>query len=198
MTAANAGRGTMETLDLLESQLDKNTELIVNVPGEKWVGATPCAKFDTRALTNHMALANMFFVSVASGDPMHGSDGDDMPDVLGDDPVAVHRESATRLMKVLRAPGTLERTFDFGFAQMPGAMGVGLMLMETTVHGWDLAKATGQDTSIDPDVAGMLLQAAGALDGIRSPDGTPFGPAVDVPESAPPGDRLIAFAGRTP
>jgi uncharacterized protein (TIGR03086 family) len=63
-------------------------------------------------------------------------------------------------MRLLRQAGTLDRTFDFGFAQMPAPMGLGMMLMETTVHGWDLAKATGQDTAIDPDVAAMLLEGA--------------------------------------
>jgi len=187
----------LELLDLLESQLAKNTKLMANASRDQLSDPTPCTRFDTRALMNHMVLANHFFVSVATATPMEDP-GDDMPDVLGDDPVAAHRQSATGLMTLLRTPGTLDRTFDLGFAQMPSPAGLGMMLMETTVHGWDLAKATGQDTSIDPDVAAMLLGGASGLDGMRNPEGNPFGPAVEVPDSVSPGDRLVAFAGRTP
>jgi uncharacterized protein (TIGR03086 family) len=109
-----------------------------------------------------------------------------------------------RLLTVLRrssfssAPGVLDRTFDFGFAQMPGHAAVGIMVMEATVHGWDLAKATGQDTTIDPTLATMLLEGASALDAVRNEEGNPFGFAVDVPVDASPADKLIAASGRQP
>ena len=187
----------MDVLELIEAQLEKNDRLIAGVADEKLSAPTPCAQFDVRALMNHMVVANHFFVSVASGQPMEGA-GDEVPEVLGDDPAIAHGQSAVELMKTLREPGVQERTFNFGFAQMPAAMGLGLMLTETTVHGWDLAKAAGGDTSIDADVATMLLQGSQGIDAMRSPEGNPFGPAVEVPETASPGDRLVAFLGRTP
>jgi uncharacterized protein (TIGR03086 family) len=187
----------MDLVATLEGQLDRNTKAMANTPKEKHAAATPCPEFDARTLMNHMVLANYFFASVAKGERLEG-DGSDMPDMLGDDPAAAHQASAQQLIDALRGPGVLDRTFDFGFAQMPGQGALGIMVMEATVHGWDLAKATGQDASIDPTLATMLIDGASALDGVRNEQGNPFGFAVEVPTDAPPGDRLIALAGRQP
>lgn len=187
----------MDMLELLKAQLDKNTGMISKVTKKQMSGSTPCANFDAKALINHMVVGNRFFISVAQGNAMQDTGGEP-PDMIGDDAARAHRKSGEDLLKAMREPGAMERTFDFGFAQMPGAMALGLVLMETTVHGWDLAKATGQGTSIDPEVAGMLYQGAQAIDGMRTPEGNPFGPKVDVPDSASPGDKLVAFLGRNP
>jgi uncharacterized protein (TIGR03086 family) len=64
-------------------------------------------------------------------------------------------------------------------------------------HGWDLARALGQSTDLDPELAAQLLGASMIPDEFRGPDGqAPFGPKVDVPESAPAADRLAGVLGR--
>jgi uncharacterized protein (TIGR03086 family) len=187
----------MDLIATLEMQLERNTEAMANTPPEQHSARTPCPEFDARALMNHMVGANYFFASVAEGQRLE-DDGSGSPDLLGDDAAAAHHASATQLVSMLRRPGVLDRTFDFGFAQIPGQAALGLMVMETTIHGWDLAKATGQDATIDPALAEMLIAGAKALDSVRNEQGNPFGFVVDVPDSAPPGDRLIALSGRQP
>jgi hypothetical protein len=57
-------------------------------------------------------------------------------------------------------------------------------------HGWDLAKATGQPTDLDPELAGALLARITQMlpDSMRGPEGqAPFGPSVGVAASAPTG-----------
>jgi len=68
------------------------------------------------------------------------------------------------------------------------------------VHGWDLAKATGQPLALDRDLGAQFLafyrQAIG--DQMRGPDPVaPFG-AVLHTTSDDPIDQLVAFTGRTP
>jgi len=65
------------------------------------------------------------------------------------------------------------------------------------VHGWDLAKATGQETSIDPPLAEYALAFA---QGFVSDQMRPrvYGSSNPVPDDAPAGDRLVAFVGRNP
>jgi uncharacterized protein (TIGR03086 family) len=68
---------------------------------------------------------------------------------------------------------------------------------EFAVHAWDLARATGQSTDLDPEVAQRGLDFMSAA---LKPDnrGAAFGAAVSVPEDAPVYERLVAFAGRDP
>ena len=60
-------------------------------------------------------------------------------------------------------------------------------------HGWDLAKATGQPTDLEPELAAALLARVMQMlpDSMRGPEGrAPFGPRVEVAELAPAADRL--------
>jgi len=86
-----------------------------------------------------------------------------------------------------------------GGLDMPGEVAGSVAINEVVVHGWDIAVATGHDYACD----GGLIQAAftfvqSAV--AQNPDGTPglFGPPVEVPDTAPPLDRLIAATGRDP
>jgi uncharacterized protein (TIGR03086 family) len=71
---------------------------------------------------------------------------------------------------------------------------------ELVVHGWDVARATGQPYDPEPellDAARAFLEAFATPDAPAGPD-VPFGPAQFLPDSAPPLDRLVALAGRDP
>jgi uncharacterized protein (TIGR03086 family) len=66
-------------------------------------------------------------------------------------------------------------------------------------HGWDVAKATGQSTDLDPELAAELLEGARLAipDAFRGPDTqAPFGPEQPVPANATNADKLAAFLGR--
>ena len=52
-------------------------------------------------------------------------------------------------------------------AALLGLQALGAALTEAVVHSWDLAKATGQDTSIDDDLASTLLAQLEATIGRR-------------------------------
>ena len=75
---------------------------------------------------------------------------------------------------------------------------------DLVVHGWDLARATGQDDTMDPDeVAQMLPFAEGMPPEMRTPGAfgpgvVVFGPIVELPADAPAQDRLLGLMGRDP
>jgi uncharacterized protein (TIGR03086 family) len=72
-----------------------------------------------------------------------------------------------------------------------------IVFMEHLTHGWDLAKATDQDTRMPADLVAECMELAVPMDKMLRMPGV-CGPAVDVPESASPQDRFVAFMGRTP
>jgi hypothetical protein len=68
------------------------------------------------------------------------------------------------------------------------------------VHGWDLAKATGQSSDLDRELAGEFLAfyRQAIVDEYRGPDAVaPFGPLVTT-TSTDPVAQLAAISGRTP
>lgn len=100
------------------------------------------------------------------------------------------------LVAAWRSPDAWEGMTRAGGVDLPGEVAGLVALDEVVLHGWDLARATGQDYEPDPASAEALLPFVSGFD----PGGTPglFGPALDVSEDSPVFDQVLARAGRDP
>ncbi|RYP86023.1 TIGR03086 family protein [Nocardioides guangzhouensis] len=69
--------------------------------------------------------------------------------------------------------------------------------VEVMLHGWDLARGSGQDVAFDPDA---VAQARAVMEqiGRMGRDGGAFGALVDVGDDASDWDVVLAEAGRDP
>jgi len=65
------------------------------------------------------------------------------------------------------------------------------------MHTWDLARATGQDETLDAATCAAMLAGMEPMDEMLRASGQ-YGPRVDVPDDADPQTRLIGFIGRDP
>jgi hypothetical protein len=65
---------------------------------------------------------------------------------------------------------------------------------DLVVHGWDLARATGQDEQLDPAEVRRVLEATAGM-GALIRGGGAFGPPVEVPEDADEQTRMLAHLG---
>lgn len=86
-----------------------------------------------------------------------------------------------------------------GGIDMPGEVAASVATNEVIVHGWDLAAGTGHDFAADPNLVELAIAfVEPAVQ--HNPNGVPglFGPAVPVPDSAPPLHRLLGLTGRDP
>jgi uncharacterized protein (TIGR03086 family) len=71
---------------------------------------------------------------------------------------------------------------------------------ELVVHGWDVARSSGQDFEVDDVSMTHVERFVAAMSGpamAQAREGL-FGPVVEVPTDAPRLDRLVALAGRDP
>ena len=68
---------------------------------------------------------------------------------------------------------------------------------DLVVHGWDLARATGQDETIDDAEVARIWKDTEALGDNLRRSGV-CGPEVPVADDAPPADRLLGRLGRDP
>ncbi|HSA48885.1 MAG TPA: hypothetical protein VLH10_02075 [Yinghuangia sp.] len=69
--------------------------------------------------------------------------------------------------------------------------------MELVLHGWDAAKATGQEPAFSQDTAEAVLSLVEQYAGVyREYDG--FAVPVPVPVGAPALERALALSGRDP
>ncbi len=132
-------------------------------------------------------------------DPNGNAPADSVDDYSTPDNPAGEVIRAARTLDEAIRKGAGERPLRLGESEMPGAMSLSMMLWEYQVHGWDLARATGQDWS--PPAEGLeqsLDFAPGMLTDDFQGEGKAFAPRVDVPDDAPPLDRLLGLSGRDP
>jgi uncharacterized protein (TIGR03086 family) len=80
---------------------------------------------------------------------------------------------------------------------MPARMIAMMMLGELVVHGWDLARATGQTLSTDPTTLEIVLEMTETM-GPQGRKMGAFGDEVPVPDTAPLLDRVLGLSGRDP
>lgn len=185
--------------EVLQQAFASTANVLSGVTAEQMAGPTPCASWDVHDLVNHIVAGPAHFAATAeTGEAPHGGE---RPDYSAGDYTAVFNEGAARAVTAFSAEGAMGKMVTLPFATMPGGAFVFIAAIDTFTHGWDLAKATGQPTDLDPALAGQLLQVARASlpDSLRGPDGqAPFGPRVELAEAACPADQLAAFMGRQP
>jgi uncharacterized protein (TIGR03086 family) len=115
------------------------------------------------------------------------------------DLLAAYDDSRKAALAAFGVDGALERMVALPFGEFTGATLLGFAATDQFTHGWDLARALGLSTDLDPEYATELLARARIeiTDAYRGPEGAaPFGPAVEPPTGATPADRLAAFLGR--
>lgn len=161
---------------------------------------TPCPDYAVRELLGHLVgLATTFR---DAGLKRLGATTDTAPDsalpVLDPDWRTALPDRLAELGEVWAGSEAWEGTTRAGGVTLPAAVAGQVALNELIVHGWDLARATGQP--YDPPEAGLrvsyaFLAATGDDDPMR---GTIFGPAVPVAGDAPLLERVVGLSGRDP
>jgi uncharacterized protein (TIGR03086 family) len=154
---------------------------------------TPCPDFDVRTLLNHM-IGNLRMLAVAAEG---GKAAIPKGDQFGTDPGGAYNQRRDALLGALRSPGVLDRNWEMPFGSMAGNMMAGIAFMEHLTHGWDLAKATDQDTSMPSDLVSECMELVTSMESLLRTPGV-CGPAVSVSEDASVDDKFIAFMGRKP
>jgi uncharacterized protein (TIGR03086 family) len=175
--------------------LGETRGIVAGIGRQQWGAATPCAGWDVEALLNHVVSGNLWAAELGAGATIEGV-GDRLDgDVLGGDALAAYDASAKVAAATFEAPGALDAPCAVSYGPVPGSVYAGHRFIDVLVHGWDLAVATGQDATLDPelvDAAHELLQAE--ADMVRGSG--MFGENLAVPADARSQTRLLAFIGR--
>jgi uncharacterized protein (TIGR03086 family) len=190
----------MDPIDQLERAQAWTGSIIAGVHKEHLHEPTPCSDWDVSKLLDHLVADIDSFNRVASGEPIDLMTSIDphAPENAGGaspDPGDAFERVARRARDLYGRPGALEQKYKTARSELPGAALLNILVIEMLVHGWDVAKATGQPTEMPAELAeAELAFTTEAMKDRR----TGFGEPVPVPEDASPTDRLVGWLGRTP
>ncbi|MCO5320250.1 MAG: TIGR03086 family metal-binding protein [Microthrixaceae bacterium] len=182
------------TPEPLEQAQNVARQVLANVRSDQLNLETPCSDWNVGQLIDHLIGAQYWARDGVRGQEMtetgEGSSSGDY--------VAAFDQIASESLAAFSEDGALERVVNPGFGDMPAAALMGMASTDTFTHSWDLARATGQNTDLAPELASALLEQSrrSIQDAFRSEDGRMFGLEQPAPEDATPADRLAAFLGR--
>ena len=170
---------------------DQLTATIEAVPADRWDDPSPCPDWRARDVVGHLVTwMPGLYLNSAGLPPL------DPPNVE-DDPAGAWREVDTAIAALLADPDLAGRATSSPAGEMTVAELVAMTgLMDLLVHRWDLARATGQDETLDPDEVRRF--AAGLDPAMTEPmvASGHFQPPVTVSADADDQTRLLAFTGR--
>src|SRR5882724_2030430 len=172
---------TEKTTGLLVAVLTDLAPVVDGITPGQLHEPTPCTDYDVEQLRDHvLGWLTTFaagFADPSGQAPRASLDGYQAPA----NPAAEVRTAADSLAKAIRG-GAAGRPLRLGDSAMPGNMALSMILWEYQVHGWDLARATGQHWSPPAAAAEESLNFAPAmLTGDYQGDGKAFAPPVAVP-----------------
>ncbi|MFJ2773540.1 TIGR03086 family metal-binding protein [Streptomyces sp. NPDC087300] len=182
--------------DLIAVAAARAVPVVHAIPDGRLGAPTPCADYDVRALVNHLLQVVVQFQELAA---KRDSDFSAVPDYVGEGSGewrARFEGEAGRLVAAWGEPGADEGTT--GAMDMPAATVGCMVLLDLTVHAWDLARATGQELpAVDERVLRRLAEAVEGMAPMARKMGV-FGEPVAVREGASGFERLLAATGRDP
>ena len=186
----------LDLLELHEQALARTRRDVAGIGADQWDASTPCDGWTVRDVANHIVSGNFWAAELARGKTI-ADVGDRLDgDVLGADPLAAYDESGRAADAAFRAPGAMEAPCAVSYGPVPGEVYAGHRFIDLLIHGWDLAKATGQDTTLPPELVESCWAIVEPQRDLLVGSGQ-FGDHHDVPPGAGRQAGLLAVLGRT-
>jgi uncharacterized protein (TIGR03086 family) len=188
--------------DRYRKHADDFQRKVATVPPDQWSNRSPCKAWNARDVVDHIIV-------------MHGvmlrplDRGLSPAPLVQDDPLGAFKAARADIEAVLDNPELAGAECDTPNGRVTVQQQIDEVVSDDlVVHGWDLARATGQDDTMDPQDVERQWSITTAIpaelmEKYRTPGAfgagiEVFGSEVKVPENAPLQDRLLGLIGRDP
>ncbi len=182
--------------DRYRARADAFERKVAAVRPDQWSNQSPCEDWNARDVVRH--IIDMHGVMLRPLDRQLGT-----APAVEDDPLGAFKSARAEVEAVLNDPGLAGTEDDSPVGRLTVEQHIDQVISaDLVIHGWDLAGASGQDDTIDPeDVAqvGKLWDRVFMVLGEEKLRAQGVcGPEVKIPEDARPQDRLLGRLGRDP
>jgi uncharacterized protein (TIGR03086 family) len=169
------------------------TATVEGTAPEAWDKPAPPEGWLARDVIRHLVEWFPAFLQGAAGITLPAGPSVD------DDPVGAWRTQTDAVQALLDDPAIADQVQDLPHL---GTMSLGQAIAmiytgDVFLHRWDLARATGQDETLDAEKCAQMYEGMLPMDEVLRQSGQ-YGPRVEVPDDADVQTKLLAFIGRTP
>jgi uncharacterized protein (TIGR03086 family) len=190
------------TVDL-GTAAEQTAAVVRGVGDDQLSSPTPCPAYNVADLLDHIGGLSVAFAAAANkalDDDVTGTPPQPDGSHLGDDWRTRIPRDVFAVAEAWRDPEAWTGMTQAGGVDLPGEVAGVVALNELVVHGWDLARATGQRYECDQATLEACHGFVSSFSGPGSEDARSglFGPVVDVPADALLLDQVIGLSGRDP
>ena len=167
--------------------------VVAGVRPDQWDDPSPVDEWTARDVVRH--LVEWFPSFLAAGSDVQLPAG---PSV-DEDPVGAWDHLQREVQALLDDPASHELVLSnrhIGEVPVPQAVSQ-FFTGDVFMHTWDLARATGQDDTLDPDRCAAMLAGMEQYEDAMRGSGQ-YGARVAVPDDADVQTKLLGFIGRNP
>jgi uncharacterized protein (TIGR03086 family) len=179
---------------------DQMAAIVLNIREEQLAEPTPCDRTSVADMLTHVHGQSIAFRDAArkilgpTTSTPAAADGAQLP---GDWRHSIQVQLA-ELVEAWRAPEAWQGETMAGGLTMPAEVTGLVVNNELVLHGWDLARATGQPYEVHPaNLEASWQFVVNTPDDPKDREGL-FGPRLPIADDAPLLDRTLAYAGRDP
>jgi uncharacterized protein (TIGR03086 family) len=158
---------------------------------------TPCGEWSVRELINHILYGTVWIEDVFDGKTIEDVGSKYDGDLLGDNPLAAYDDAIGRAKRAVAKPGAMDQVCHLRRGDASGGDYLTSMFTDAFIHGWDLAKGTGQDATLDQELVETCYALAKAREErFRSSPAFGAGRVEDPGDGAIDQARMLAILGR--
>lgn len=169
--------------------------IATGITPDDYAKPTPCDQWDVRGVLNAMVIKADLFASAV--DEPATAKPEPWPDVLGEDPQETVRVAVDGVVACY-AQADQDRTVVLPLGEVSWSVARGVVMIDLTLHAWDLAIATGQPLEPPPHLVATCLGIARAVVNDDLRDHGDFKAALGESNDASDLERLLAVTGRSP
>lgn len=147
---------------------------------------TPCDDWDLRTLLDHMLETQRYFAASARGEEVSPPGPQPQP-IVSENPGRDFQQARREVLDTFGEPGAQDKT----------GPALGIAFSDLLLHGWDVARATGQEATMP---TGLAEAAYSLVHGKFSEEErvSVFKHEIEVGADATSQQRLLAYTGRRP
>jgi uncharacterized protein (TIGR03086 family) len=171
--------------------------IICGVPSSAWDNSSPCSEWTARDVAGH-AMGVVSNVGARAGVGEALDVFKDVGAIAGPNPYAAWYVIRNRTLDALDRPGALQRTFSSSLGDVVLDDYILQMTVDLLVHSWDVARATGGDERLDPQLVEVAYARLKKMDPKVARAPGRYAEVVAVDGAKDLQTELLRFAGRQP
>ena len=184
-------------IDAYQGAVKQLTSAMSAVTVNQLNSSTPCVEWTVQSVINHALAVQKFADAVLTGSEVEYSAMSDVSHPLPAEGAEAALKAITDTTLATLKSIDMSKVVETPFGSMPGGQFIMVPITDMIIHSWDLAKATGRDTTLDSGLSELGFNVmVNVAEGGRQMGA--FGAEVSVPETASFQDRMLGLSGRQP